>query len=103
MKIEDIQKRMKQLIHEKIPELVPHILEYIPGSPRTFARFTSRADGCVGGIPRHVGWHNYKGLFPRQVHPNLWLVGDSVFPGQSTLSTAVGGARTANEVLRWLS
>ena len=102
VQIATIQEKMKQLIHEKIPELVPYILEYIPGSPRTFARFTSRKEGCVGGIPRQVGWHNYKGLWPRQVHPNLWLVGDSVFPGQSTLSTAVGGARTANEVLRWL-
>ena len=102
-RINQIQERMKKVLHEKIPELVPHILEYIPGSPRTFARFTSRGDGCVGGIPRHVGWHNYKGLWPRQVYPNLWLVGDSVFPGQSTLSTAVGGARTANEVLRKLS
>ena len=98
-----IQEKMKQVLHDKIPEIVPHILEYIPGSPRTFARYTARKNGCVGGIPRQVGWHNYKGLWPRQVHPNLWLVGDSVFPGQSTLSTAIGGARTANEVLRKLS
>ena len=28
----------------------------------------------------------------------LWLVGDSVFPGQSTLATAVGGVRTAASI-----
>ena len=98
--VEEIQNNMNMLLQAKLPELYPHITEIIPGSPRTFARFTSREQGCVGGIPRRIGWHNYKGLWPRQTYRNLWLVGDSVFPGQSTLSTAVGGARTANEVLR---
>jgi phytoene dehydrogenase-like protein len=33
-----------------------------------------------------------------QVMDGLWLVGDSVFPGQSTLATAVGGVRTAASI-----
>ena len=98
--IESVQNKMKELLKEKVPEVYPHIIEVLPASPRTFARFTKRAQGCVGGIPRTKGWQNYKGLWPKQVYPNLWLVGDSVFPGQSTLSTAVGGYRTANALLR---
>jgi phytoene dehydrogenase-like protein len=31
---------------------------------------------------------------------NLWLVGDSVFPGQSTAGVTLGGWRAANAVLR---
>ncbi len=29
----------------------------------------------------------------------MWLVGDSVFPGQSTLATALGGVRTAVRIV----
>jgi len=101
--ISAIQSAMKTLIQQQIPEIYPHILEYLPASPRTFARFTSRAQGCVGGIPRRKGWKNYQGLWPKPTHPNLWLVGDSVFPGQSTLSTAIGGYRTASAVIKALS
>jgi hypothetical protein len=32
------------------------------------------------------------------VVPGVWMVGDTVFPGQSTLATAIGGARTAAAV-----
>ena len=100
--IQMIQSQMKQSLFETIPELKSHIVEIFPASPRTFERFTKRKDGCVGGIPRTVGMHNYRGLFPKESLPKLWLVGDSVFPGQSTLSTAIGGARTANAQIRKL-
>jgi len=41
------------------------------------------------------GVASYLGMVPAPVHPGLWMVGDSVFPGQSTLATALGGARVA--------
>jgi len=31
--------------------------------------------------------------------PNLWMVGDSIFPGQSTAAVALGGLRVAQAVL----
>jgi hypothetical protein len=37
-------------------------------------------------------------LGPRLVMEGLWLVGDSVFPGPSTLATALGGVRTAARI-----
>jgi phytoene dehydrogenase-like protein len=64
-------------------------------SPRTFERYTGRPGGLVGGVPRRAGLHNYAGAWPRPLAPGLWLVGDSVFPGQSTVATALGGLRTA--------
>jgi phytoene dehydrogenase-like protein len=58
-------------------------------------------------MARTAGWHNYQGLFPRPISKGLYMVGDSVFPGQSTLATAVGGVRTARAALSnqhvWLS
>jgi phytoene dehydrogenase-like protein len=53
----------------------------------------------VGGVPRRAGLHNYEGIWPAPVAPGLYLVGDSVFPGQSTLATAIGGQRVARRIL----
>ena len=56
----------------------------------------------VGGIPKKAGLHNYTNLWPTNPLPNLWMVGDSHFPGQSTLATAVGGVRTAHAIINRL-
>ena len=100
--IQEIQDRMLGGLKDRVPEVGEHILMKLPASPRTFERFTRRTYGFVGGIPRTKGLHNYKGLFPRPIYKGLWMVGDSVFPGQSTLATAVGGVRTARAVVQSL-
>ena len=68
----------------------------LPGTPVSFQRFTRRAWGWVGGFPQ-------TGLFrtwgPR-LAPNLWMVGDSIFPGQSTAAAALGGLRVARTIAR---
>lgn len=68
----------------------------LPGTPVTFQRFTLRRWGWVGGFPQ-------TGLltaFGPKLTPNLWLVGDSIFPGQSTAAVALGGLRVAGAALR---
>ena len=69
----------------------------LPGTPVTFERFTRRPLGMVGGFAQ-------KSLFaargPGTGLENMWLVGDSVFPGQSTAGVTVGGMRVATAVLR---
>ena len=51
-----------------------------------------------------VGGFAQKSLFsargPATGLDNIWLAGDSVFPGQSTAGVTVGGMRVAAEVLR---
>ena len=69
-------------------------------SPRTFERWTGRPLGRVGGVPRRAGWGNYFGLRRPAVAPGLFLVGDSIFPGQSTLATALGGYKLAERLAR---
>jgi C-3',4' desaturase CrtD len=68
----------------------------MPGTPVTFQRFTRRKAGWVGGFPQ-TGL--LRTLGPR-LSPNLWLVGDSIFPGQSTAAVALGGLRVARTVLK---
>ena len=67
----------------------------MPGTPVTFQRFTRRAWGWVGGFPQT----NLLRTWGPRLLPNLWLVGDSIFPGQSTAAVALGGLRVAQAVL----
>ncbi|WP_370459109.1 phytoene desaturase family protein [Aggregicoccus sp. 17bor-14] len=94
-----VQARMREGLERLAPEWMADVRHVLTASPRTFARFTQREGGAVGGVPRRAGLHQYRALSPRPVRPGLWLVGDSVFPGQSTLATALGGVRTAAALL----
>jgi hypothetical protein len=51
------------------------------------------------GIPKTKGWANYRNMKPQAVSAGLYLTGDSVFPGQSTLATASGGTRLAHYIM----
>ena len=97
--VQTIQDRMRETLAKLAPELNAGIKFQMSASPRTFERFTRRAHGYVGGVPRRVGLHNYQGMFPGALTPGLFMVGDSSFPGQSTLATAIGGLRTAQAAL----
>lgn len=98
--IAGIQNQMRETIERRAPELIEHSVFQMTASPRTFERFTGRHSGYVGGVPRRVGWRHYRprALWPREAAPGLFLVGDSVLLGQSTLAVALGGARTAETI-----
>ncbi len=70
----------------------------LPGTPVTFQRFTHRRAGWVGGFPQTS---LFRPVAPR-IGPAVWLVGDSIFPGQSIAATALGGLRVARDVLSQL-
>ncbi|CAN5643812.1 NAD(P)/FAD-dependent oxidoreductase [soil metagenome] len=78
---------------------LPHLREaadlIMPGTPVTFERFTRRTLGWVGGFPQTNLWRTWG---PR-LSPHMWMVGDSIFPGQSTAAVALGGLRVADAVL----
>jgi phytoene dehydrogenase-like protein len=67
----------------------------LPGTPVTFHRFTRRHQGWVGGFPQT----NLFRTWAPKLGPNLWMVGDSIFPGQSTAAVALGGMRVARSIL----
>ena len=70
----------------------------LPGTPLTFQRFTRRKLGWVGGFPQTSLFRT----FGPRLAPSLWLVGDSIFPGQSTAAVALGGLRVARMALQEL-
>lgn len=98
--VASIQDHMKAGLAALAPEIWDCVETVWPASPRTFQRFTGRPHGFVGGIPRRRGLGNYSNVWPRPVAKDLYMVGDSVFPGQSTLATALGGQRLATHMLR---
>ena len=97
--VAEVQANMWRGLRRFAPEIVDDVQAHYPGSPRTFARFTRRPEGLVGGVPRRAGLANYTDVWPAAVAPGLWLVGDSVFPGQSTLATAIGGKKVAEAAI----
>lgn len=89
------QERLLNAAAQAIPALREHATFVMPGTPVTFQRFTRRAWGWVGGFPQT---DLFRAWAP-QLLPNLWMVGDSIFPGQSTAAVALGGMRVATDVL----
>lgn len=97
---EAILAEMRHTLAHLAPEWASGVVGEFSASARTWQRFTGRPDGKVGGAPRRAGLHNYSQLHPVEAAPGLWLVGDSVFPGQSALATATGGQRAAVAAMR---
>lgn len=95
--VDAIQRRMQDTIALRAPEIIARLT--MTGSPRTFERFTGRDFGYVGGIPRRAGLAHYRDMSNGPISKGLHMVGDSVFPGQSTLATALGGLKVAERIL----
>jgi C-3',4' desaturase CrtD len=60
------------------------IIHQEAATPCTFARFTARDQGIVGGVGQRVSTFGPFGIATRTPLNNLWLVGDSTHPGEGT-------------------
>ena len=97
--VAQVQANIDATLAARAPAWVQEAEWWMSGSPRTFEKFTGRRQGAVGGIPKTKGLANYP-LFPKtEIAKNLWGVGDSYFPGQSTYSTALSGVKVAQALL----
>jgi len=65
------------------------------GTPATFAKYTNRHRGWVGGRAQTPRSANLRALSHRSRLPNVMLCGDSVFPGQSTVGATLSGLNAA--------
>ncbi|WP_322509437.1 NAD(P)/FAD-dependent oxidoreductase [Anaerolinea sp.] len=103
---EDYQKRKEQyteqclsLVEREFPGFRSAVRLCLAGSPRTYAYYTHRPWGMVGGFPQ-TSILQARG--PQSGFHNAWLVGDSVFPGQSTAGVTLGAMRVANLIVHSL-
>ncbi|GAB4480558.1 MAG: NAD(P)/FAD-dependent oxidoreductase [Anaerolineales bacterium] len=93
-------ERMLRAAEIAIPGIRQAIRLVLPGTPKTFEFYTHRPLGMVGGFPQ-TSLLRARG--PWTGLANVWLVGDSIFPGQSTAGVTLGAMRVANEVIRWVN
>lgn len=95
-RVAEYETRLLQNAATALPWLPRALRMVVSGSPLAFGRFVRRPYGWVGGFPQTRPW----AFWPSQLAPSLWLVGDSVFPGQSIPAAALAGLRVARAILR---
>lgn len=88
-------ERFLTAAEQALPGFRSTITFQMTGSPVTFQRFTRRPQGMVGGFPQTS---IFAARGPKTEYSNLLLVGDSIFPGQSTAGVTLGGMRVAAKV-----
>ncbi len=88
-------ERLIEAAERVLPSIRPAIHLCLPGTPITFQYYTRRPRGMVGGFAQAS---LFAARGPRVGLANLWLVGDSIFPGQSTAGVTLGAMRVATEV-----
>lgn len=67
-------------------------------TPRTFAHFTGRDRGIVGGIGQRVPTFGPFGFANRTPVTNLWLVGDSTHPGEGTAGVSYSALTVVRQI-----
>ena len=65
------------------------------GTPVTYESYTGRKRGWVGGMPQT----DLGNAFSPSIDPGLYMVGDSLFPGQSTLAVSLSALRVVSSML----
>ena len=85
-------------LHAALPELGAGAEVIETATPRTFYEGTRRKLGMVGGIPQtlaNFGANAFTHLTP---FPNLYMVGDTVFPGNGLAAVAQSALIAAGEI-----
>jgi phytoene dehydrogenase-like protein len=86
----------RDVVLKRMPELKIVFEDY--GSPKTFARYTRREKGFVGGFPLS---HDFSLLKAPSVRSNLFgllQIGDTSFPGQSVYSCMIGALTAVEKI-----
>ncbi|MGL5064399.1 MAG: hypothetical protein ACRC62_30805, partial [Microcoleus sp.] len=81
-------------------DLTPeNIIHQESATPRTFARFTARDRGIVGGIGQRIPTFGPFGFANRTPIKNLWLVGDSTHPGEGTAGVSYSALTVVRQIV----
>jgi len=75
-----------------------NILHIEAATPRTFARYTARDRGSVGGIGQRIPTFGPFGFATRTPIRNLWLVGDSTHPGEGTAGVSYSALTVVQQI-----
>ncbi|MFV1951415.1 MAG: phytoene desaturase family protein [Nitrospinota bacterium] len=89
-------KEMIQYLEQVIPFLSDHIECVIDVDPLTYQSFTMREDGKMGMIKGGANMYGFSGLSNISPSRQLFLVGDTTYPGHSAAATVKSGMKTAD-------
>jgi C-3',4' desaturase CrtD len=67
-------------------------------TPKTFARFTARDRGIVGGVGQRIPTFGPFGFANRTPIHQLWLVGDSTHPGEGTAGVSYSALTVVRQI-----
>ncbi|MBN1448987.1 MAG: FAD-dependent oxidoreductase [Bacteroidetes bacterium] len=96
----DAEGEILLALRRAVPELADmEFLDSQSGTPRTFERYTRRADGMVGGIPLHRRVFPFR--YPQSVTPfeGLSCIGDTFFPGQGIPGVTLGALAVHQRIM----
>jgi len=99
-----------ELKQEYTQEAIAHLAQYFDlkpeniicveaATPRTFARYTRRDWGIVGGIGQRISTFGPFGFANRTPIQHLWLVGDSTHPGEGTAGVSYSALTVVKQIL----
>lgn len=91
---QDAISRLAKFFYLK-PETLVHVEA---ATPRTFARYTARDRGIVGGIGQRISTFGPFGFANRTPINNLWLVGDSTHPGEGTAGVSYSALTAVKQI-----
>lgn len=74
------------------------LLHVEAATPRTFARYTARDRGVVGGVGQRLSTFGPFGLATRTALDRLWLVGDSTHPGEGTAGVSYSALTAVRQI-----
>jgi C-3',4' desaturase CrtD len=75
-----------------------HLIHVEAATPQTFARYTARSQGMVGGIGQRLSTFGPFGFANRTPIPQLWLVGDCTHPGEGTAGVSYSALTTVRQI-----
>ncbi len=93
-------ERLVGLARRVYPHLGKNPCVYQVGTPQTYARFTHRPRGAVGGVRLSLANANHLAIPHDLGLPGYHLVGDTTWPGLGTVACVLGSRIVAEQVLR---
>jgi phytoene dehydrogenase-like protein len=94
----EYRQRFLDALGQALPEAPKNLVHAEFASPRSFARYTRRTLGAVGGAPVSRSNSTFLAVDADVLGRGLWVVGDSVFPGQGTMAVVLSAIRVVERI-----
>lgn len=97
---QSVGDHLVSLARRVYPRLGRKAIVWEVATPRTFARFTRRPEGAVGGVRQNLRNSNQYAVPHRTRLPGFWQAGDTTWPGLGTVACVLGSRIVADGVLQ---